>query len=117
MKPQFVSQLASLLARFIGLDCGDKVILPTETDNTPSSLAHFAPSAKPPVLTYVIAAETRNRKEWTVYNSPLNRRIAAGFTRNQAVTLAELLNLANPQRLTAQADVAPAHRAMKNRGK
>jgi hypothetical protein len=101
MNPRFMSRLVSVLARIIGFERGREEPIFQTGDNDPISLAHFAPSAEMLASTYVIAA-TRNPEEWTVYNSPLSRNVAAGLKRNQAATLAQVLNLACPHRPNAQ---------------
>jgi hypothetical protein len=93
-----MSRLVSVLARAIGFERGREEPIFQTRDNDPIPLAHFLLRAESLASTYVIAAATRNPEEWTVYNSPLNRNVAAGLTRNQAATLAQVLNLACPHR-------------------
>jgi len=95
MKPRFMPRLVSVLANVIGFERSrDEPIFQTR-DNDSISLAHFASRAEALTSTYIIA-ETRNPGEWTVYNLPLSRNVASGLTRNQAATLAQVLNLACP---------------------
>jgi hypothetical protein len=95
MKPRFMSRLVSVLGRVIGFERGREEPIFQTRENDPITLAHFVPRAEALAFTYVMAA-TRNPGEWTVYNSPLSRNVAAGLTRNQAATLAQVLNLACP---------------------
>ena len=96
-----MSRLISVLGRVIGFERGREEPIFQTRDNDPITLAHFVPRAEALASTYVIAA-TRNPGEWTVYNSPLSRNVAAGLTRNQAATSAQVLNLACPRRPNAQ---------------
>ena len=97
-----MSRLISVLGRVIGFERGREEPIFQMRDNDPITLAHFVPRAEALASTDVIVAATRNPGEWTVYNSPLSRNVAAGLTRNQAATLAQVLNLACPYRPNAQ---------------
>src|ERR1039458_710207 len=103
MRTRLMSRLFSVLARVIGFERGRGEPIFQTRDNDPIPLAHFVPRAEALATTYVIAA-ARNPGEWMVYNSPLSRNVAAGLTRNQAATLAQVLNLACPHRPNARAD-------------
>jgi hypothetical protein len=99
-----MSRFVAMLAHVIRFERGgDEPMFPTR-DNDPVPLAHLVRRAEAFASTYVIAAAARNPGEWTVYNFPLNRNVAAGLTRNQAVTLAQVLNLACPQRPNVRTD-------------
>lgn len=95
MKPQLILRFASIFTRFI--DSADKPMSQMKPENSPMPVTYFAPSTEPLASMYVIVPDARNPQEWTVNNSLRNRKIAEGLTRNQAATLAQLLNIASPQ--------------------
>jgi hypothetical protein len=103
-----MSRLVSVLGRVIGFERGREESPFQTGDNDSISLAHFVPSAAAVASTYVIGA-TRNPGEWTVYNLPLSRNVAARLNRNQAATLVQVLNLACPRGSNAKTN-KKAHR-------